>query len=93
MKRLKNFKVVVAILFASAILLGAAVMIKSIEAKSQYGEKELNIQEQSVKNEAIQECFSAATITTKDGNTEKTEPVFYIYMLCLQDKGYTTNFK
>jgi len=45
-----------------------------------------------LKNTAIQECFKAATVTTKADNTERVEPIFYIYQLCLQDKGYTTNY-
>lgn len=82
-----------AVVAAVAFVAIFGFMLIKFDTESKQNSMELSIEEQSVKNSAIQECFKSATVTTTEGNIQKVEPVFYIYILCLQDKGYTTNFK
>jgi len=52
----------------------------------------LNIFNQSVKNTAIQGCLESSYIKTVGDKTERMEPSFYVYTLCIKDKGLTTTY-
>ena len=92
MNRLNKFSLTL-IIFAIATLLVSGLLAFKIYSDSKVAYKELEVQQQSNKNTAVQDCFKATENITREGDDERSEPVFYLYILCMEDKGYTTNFK
>lgn len=53
----------------------------------------LDIYRASTVSNAIQGCLESSFIRTQAENFEKQEPSFYVYTLCIKDKGLQTTFK
>jgi hypothetical protein len=75
------------IVFAIALIIFAAIIDRQVPAF-------IAVQNQALRNQAVQECFQNASYEYVNGNNAKvTEPIKSWYVSCLADKGYTSTIE
>ncbi len=82
---------------AAALIIAITIFIVASFAFLKYEEyldtmdRKADINEQEVKNIAVDECLRAGKLVSQKDNGQLTEPALYYYQLCLKDKGYETS--
>lgn len=84
---MNNYKLYNMLNYAKLGLTLIIVVLASIFAFSALGTAQ-----EYIKSNAIQGCLESSYIKTQGDKSEKQEPSFYVYTLCIKDKGLTTTY-